>query len=191
MCWAGQCFSASNTPTEDQPWEEQASFSVVLPLKTAFKPMQDFFFLHTGLCIFSCAQCSGVHIPGRKRGNKHVCFPQWFCCAPYGYTLHGSRAVSWTESQTSSAAHCRYSQALLLPSEHSTAQHPWLMHGTCSSPQNFLPYSKTRTGKCAGNSLHSLDSNRSTSNGSTHRQPLPALLSHWRAATGKFPCPSD
>lgn len=60
----------------------------------------------------------------------------------------------WTESQTCPVANCSYSQALLLlpPSEHSTAQYPWLTHGTCSSPQSFLPYSKNRLGKCAGNS---------------------------------------
>lgn len=122
--------------------------------------MQEFF-LQTGLCTFSYAQCSGAHIPGRKRGNKHTCVSHTDAAV---LLVDTPRSVSWTESQTCSVVNCSYSQALLLlpPLEHSTAQHPWLTHGTCSSSQNFLPYSKTRTGKCAGNSLHSLDSNRST-----------------------------
>lgn len=155
---------------------------MVLPPKTAFMPMQEFFFKQA--CVPSPMHSAvGLIFQGGKGETNTCVFPtlmllesSWIHSLYFKVCLHG-------QSQTCSIGNCSYPQALLLlpPSEDSTAQYLWLTHGTCSSPQNFLPYSNIRTGKCAGRSLHSVDSSRSTS---MYRQTLPALLSHWRAETG-------
>lgn len=73
---------------------------------------------------------------------------------------------------------CSHPQSIALPNIPGLCMEPALPHKTSSHTP------KPRTGKHAGNSLHSVDSSKSTS---VCRQTLLDLLSQRKAATGKFP----
>lgn len=106
-------------------------------------------FLQIGWCSFFYARCTGARIPGRKQWNKltGVSCPHTNVARLLRGTLpFGLQGLfPWMKGQTCSVANCSYSHVLLLlpPSGCSTAQYPWLTHGTCPSPQHLPTHSKS------------------------------------------------
>lgn len=98
--------------------------------------------MQTGLCTFPYAQCSGAHIPGRKRGTKHMCVSHTDAAALLmgtPFILQGLFAR--TESNTlccklqlftGTDCFCSHPQGMALPNILGLHMEPALPHKTSS-----------------------------------------------------------